>query len=308
MNNKDVAEKKKYPVLSNEEIKIFQKKILDFAKTNYRVFPWRNTVDPYEILVSEIMLQQTQTERVVPKYTEWLHSFPTMQSLAKASLPEVLTHWNGLGYNRRARFLQQAAKMILEKYNGIFPQKAELIDELPGVGEYTAKAVACFAFGAQEVFIETNIRTVYLSTFILGHEIENNKNEKSQKSDFQVESDSTKNPIDDTVLLSLIKQTLYKKDVRLWYYALMDYGAKIKKEIGNLNRVSANYVKQSKFKGSLRQARGAIVRQLTRQKRATLAEIAKKEDIEIERIQEAAEKLIAEEIIEQNDGAFIIKK
>src|SRR5574344_374343 len=149
--------------LSLNEIQKFQKKILQFATANYRDFPWRNTVDPYEILVSEVMLQQTQTERVVPKYVEWLAAFPTVQSLAKASLTEVLTHWSGLGYNRRARFLQQAAQIVVQKYAGKFPTDAILIDELPGVGEYTAKAFAGFAVGAKEVFIESNIRAVSIN-------------------------------------------------------------------------------------------------------------------------------------------------
>lgn len=286
-------------ILSAEEIKSFQKKILSFAKLNYREFPWRNTVDPYEIIVSEVMLQQTQTERVVPKYNEWLSAFPNVQSLAKATLAEVLTHWSGLGYNRRARFLQQTAQQIVEKYNGVFPKESSLIDELPGVGEYTAKAVACFAFGAKEVFIETNIRTVFINEFFFG-----NKQNDTGKKDISL--DANKKTIDDKDLLPLIEQTLYKKDIRLWYYALMDYGAQLKKEIVNPNRASNNYAKQSKFEGSLRQARGAIIRQLTKSKSATIEQIAKAENIEVERIAKAYEKLSSEGLIEKKGSKISI--
>lgn len=271
-------------ILTPAEVKSFQNKILDFAKKNYREFSWRNTIDPYEILVSEVMLQQTQTERVVPKYAEWLASFPTVQALAQASLTEVLTHWSGLGYNRRARFLQQAAQMVVEKYNGVFPKDSERIDELPGVGEYTAKAVACFAFGAPEVFIETNIRTVFIHEFF--------------------QTDGT---VDDKEIIPLIAQTVYKKDVRLWYYALMDYGTRIKKEITNPNRQSKSYARQSKFSGSLRQARGAILRQLTKNSSQTLEQISAAENIEMERLQKAAEKLADEGLVVKSRRRYSIK-
>jgi A/G-specific adenine glycosylase len=281
--------------LSLNEIQKFQKKIFQFATANYRDFPWRNTVDPYEILVSEVMLQQTQTERVVPKYVEWLAAFPTVQSLAKASLTEVLTHWSGLGYNRRARFLQQAAQIVVQKYAGKFPTDAILIDELPGVGEYTAKAVACFAFGAKEVFIETNIRTVFINEFF--------QNDGSVIDSVDI---TNKKGIDDKTIIPLIEQTVYEKDVRLWYYALMDYGAHIKKEVVNPNRRSKSYTKQSKFSGSLRQARGAIIRQLTKIKTATIEEIAAQEEVDVQKLQQAAALLVKEKMIVKKNGKYEI--
>lgn len=283
--------------LSLNEIQKFQKKILQFATANYRDFPWRNTVDPYEILVSEVMLQQTQTERVVPKYVEWLAAFPTVQSLAKASLTEVLTHWSGLGYNRRARFLQQAAQIVVQKYAGKFPTDAILIDELPGVGEYTAKAVACFAFGAKEVFIETNIRTVFINEFF--------QNDGSAIDSVDI---TNKKGIDDKTIIPLIEQTVYEKDVRLWYYALMDYGAHIKKEVVNPNRRSKSYTKQSKFSGSLRQARGAIIRQLTKIKTATIEEIAAQEEVDVQKLQQAAALLVKEKMIVKKNEKYEINK
>ena len=290
MNDEAVTRK-----LSVNEIKEFQKKILRFAAANYREFPWRNTVDPYEILVSEVMLQQTQTERVVPKYAEWLAAFPTVQALAKASLTDVLTHWSGLGYNRRARFLQQAAQIVVQEYNGKFPTDATLIDELPGVGEYTAKAVACFAFGAKEVFIETNIRTVFINEFF--------QNTSAAVDSVDV---TNKNGIDDKTIIPLIEQTVYEKDVRLWYYSLMDYGAHLKKQLVNPNRISKSYTKQSKFSGSLRQARGAIIRQLTKVKTATVEEIAAQEKIDVQKLQQAAELLVKEKMIVKKNGSYKI--
>src|SRR5574344_34959 len=283
--------------LSLNEIQKFQKKILQFATANYRDFPWRNTVDPYEILVSEVMLQQTQTERVVPKYVEWLAAFPTVQSLAKASLTEVLTHWSGLGYNRRARFLQQAAQIVVQKDAGKCPTDAILIDQLPGVGEYTAKAVACFAFGAKEVFIETNIRTVFINEFF--------QNDGSAIDSVDI---TNKKGIDDKTIIPLIEQTVYEKDVRLWYYALMDYGAHIKKEVVNPNRRSKSYTKQSKFSGSLRQARGAIIRQLTKIKTATIEEIAAQEEVDVQKLKQAAALLVKEKMIVKKNEKYEINK
>lgn len=277
-------------VLSKEDIESFQKKILSFAQKNYRVFQWRNTVDPYRILVSEIMLQQTQTERVVSKYTEWLDRFPDISSLALASTAEVLEQWNGLGYNRRARFLQQTAKIIHDVYHDVFPKNAEELDALPGIGPYTARAVACFAFGSNEIFIETNIRTVFITEF------------------FSNNNGGTEQKIPDEALLSLIAQTRYEKDIRLWYYALMDYGASLKRQMPNPNRKSASYTKQSSFTGSSRQARGAIIRALSKRnakgtyKKLTSAQISRSEKIELHRIETAAQKLIQEKMIIMQNG------
>src|SRR3989344_7710205 len=120
--------------------------------------PWRKTKDPYKILVSEVMLQQTQVDRVIPFYNRFVKKYPTARALARAKLRDVLKEWNGLGYNRRAKFLHEAAKQLGKSD---FPKTAEEIENLPGVGHYTARAVAAFAFNKPEVFIETNIRTVF---------------------------------------------------------------------------------------------------------------------------------------------------
>ena len=151
--------------LTSSEILRFQKTILHFYAKQGRVFPWRETRDPYAILVSEIMLQQTQTDRVIAKYLEWMKRFPTVEALARAPSQKVLRVWQGLGYNRRALHLKRAGEMIVKKSDGVIPSDVEKLDALPGVGPYTAGAIGAFAFNIPSAFIETNIRTVHLHFF-----------------------------------------------------------------------------------------------------------------------------------------------
>ena len=127
--------------------------------------PWRKTTDPYRILVSEVMLQQTQVERVIPYYTRFLKKFPTVRALAKAPLSQVLIAWQGLGYNRRAKMLHEAAKEVVRGHGGLFPRTALELEKLPGVGPYTAHAVAAFAYNEDGICIETNIRTAVTHHF-----------------------------------------------------------------------------------------------------------------------------------------------
>ena len=271
--------------LDADKITEFRRSILDFYAGSARDFPWRHTVNPYEILVSEIMLQQTQTERVLPKYEAWLKRFPDVQTLAAAPLADVLALWSGLGYNRRARFLQQACRLISERIakGSTFPDTAEELDALPGIGPYTARAVCTFAFNKPEVFIETNIRSVYIFFFF---------------------PDAAGLEVKDSDLLLLIEKTLYLENPRLWYYALMDYGAALKKKVENPSRKSRHYTKQSRFEGSLRQARGAIIRQLVNSASGcALYDIARKENIKPELLEKAASALAAEKII-TSDGAL----
>lgn len=273
--------------MTDEEKQSFQNTIMEYYRLYGRSFPWRETNDAYEITVSEIMLQQTQTERVVPKYKEWLRRFPSASSLADASLSDVLAAWSGLGYNRRGRFLQEACRIVCEKYDGVFPADVQALDALPGIGPYTARAIATFAFGMPEVFIETNIRAVYI--FFFFHEQSN---------------------VSDKALLSLIEDTLMSDNPRIWYYALMDYGAELKKKVQNPNRKSAHYTKQSRFEGSLRQARGAVLRQLVREKHGaavTLESISQTENIDYDRIKAAAEALLAENMIISAGGGYVIR-
>lgn len=200
--------------------------------------PWRQTTDPYKIFVSEVMLQQTQVDRVIPYYKRFLREFPTIKSLAKSELTTVLKLWSGLGYNRRAKMLHEAAKEVNKNYGGRMPRARSELEGLRGVGPYTAGAIRAFAYNEPEVFIETNIRTVLL------HELF----PKSRKV-----TDKTLLPI----LELLVEQV---KNPRDWYSGLMDYGSFLKQEFPNPSRKSKHHVKQSKFEGSLRQVRGAILK------------------------------------------------
>lgn len=134
--------------------------LLAWFARHARDLPWRRTRDPYRVLVSEIMLQQTQVERVIPRYQAFLEAFPTLERLAGAPTAEVIRLWAGLGYNRRAVNLQRAARVIVEELGGVFPREVAALRRLPGIGPYTAGAVACFAFEQDVAFLDTNIRRV----------------------------------------------------------------------------------------------------------------------------------------------------
>ena len=280
--------------------------ILDFYRQEGRSFPWRETCDPYEILVSELMLQQTQTERVVPKYLNWLQEFPTAQALAQAPFSQVLAAWSGLGYNRRAGYLQEACRQVVEELSGVFPSSARELEKLRGVGPYTARAVATFAFNKPEVFIETNIRSVYLFLFFP------RDNFPSGQEGGHKEADESSHPVKvaDSSLMPLIEVTLYHEDPRSWYYALMDYGARLKKSTANPNRRSLHYSRQSKFQGSLRQARGAIVKSLaqTQGNILSLKEIEGESGIELYRLESAAESLVAEGMVCRQGDLYCINE
>ncbi|MDO8489969.1 MAG: A/G-specific adenine glycosylase [bacterium] len=223
--------------MSIPTIPVFQKTILDWYKKNGRHdLPWRHTSDPYHILVSEVMLQQTQVDRVIPKFISFLRKFPTAEKLSKATTQALLKEWKGLGYNRRALYLQRAAKMITEDFGGTFPCDPAIIETLPGVGHYTARAVAAFAFDAPYAFIETNIRRIFIHFFFPGSE-----------------------KVSDADIFPLVEKALWKKSPRVWYGALMDYGACAMKDVSNPNKKSTHYVRQSRFEGSRRYARAKII-------------------------------------------------
>ena len=210
-----------------------------FVAHGRHTLPWRKTHNPYRILVSEIMLQQTQVERVVPKYQHFLKLFPTVQALAVASLGEVLSAWQGLGYNRRAKMLHQCAQLIVADLQGKWPTTHEGLLALPGIGPYTASAVLAFAYNIPTPLIETNVRTVYIHHFF-----------------------SNETAVPDSALLPIIMRTVDTENPRTWYAALMDYGSHLKATVGNKSRASTGHTKQSTFAGSDRQIRGAIIRHL----------------------------------------------
>ena len=247
-------------VIMKKKLIAFRKIIWFYYRTRGRDFPWRppslklrkdKTLDPYKILVSEIMLQQTQTERVEPKYREFLKRFPTLRTLARASVRDVLKIWQGLGYNRRALALQRCAQIILEQYQGKIPSDPEMLDALPGVGQSTAGAVAAFAFNRPVVFIETNIRRVFLHHFF-----------------------AHRRQVSDEIIYKIASEAVDRRNPREWHYALMDYGAHLAWLIPNPNRRSKHYARQARFEGSFRQLRGQVLQALlssTIRERAELA-------------------------------------
>jgi A/G-specific adenine glycosylase len=258
---------------TQSSISKFQKNILEwFAKNGRHDLPWRHTTNPYRILVSEIMLQQTQVDRVISYYKTFLKRFPTARKLANASPAEVLRVWKGLGYNRRALYLKRAAEKIIDDYNGQFPREVSEIEKLPGVGHYTARAVAVFAFNTPEVFIETNIRRVFI--WKMGKMVSSPHFARSGDGSSQ-NTDLTPFSIPDSDLIPIIEKALYRKNPRLWYNALMDYGALALSDIPNPNRQSRHYTKQSRFEGSRRYARAKILDALLKGSALSQAELQK---------------------------------
>ena len=226
--------------LTPAQIRRFRKTILDhYRREGRHDLPWRQTGDPYHTLVSEFMLQQTQVPRVIAKYTGFVERFPDFEALAAAPLAAVLRAWSGLGYNRRAQYLKRTAEIVVERYGGELPDEVAALESLPGIGPATARAVAAFAFGRAHPFIETNIRSVYLHYFF--------ENEER---------------VPDSALMPLVEQTLPRRNAREWYNALMDYGVMLKARHRNPSRRSAHHAPQSRFEGSNRQVRGAVIRAL----------------------------------------------
>ena len=224
---------------TNEVIVAFQDFIYSYYKSKKRKFPFRENITPYKVVVSEIMLQQTQTNRVAEKFVEFIKRFPNFKSLSQASVKELLSTWQGLGYNRRAIALKKIAERIMNEFNGQVPKDLELLTSLPQIGHNTASSILSFAYNIPTYFIETNIRRVYIYFFFPG-----------------------KREINDKEIMEIVKLTIDKDNPRDWYYALMDFGVMLKKTHPELNKRSAHYRKQSKFDGSTRQVRGKILKLL----------------------------------------------
>ncbi|NHI90061.1 MAG: A/G-specific adenine glycosylase [Candidatus Thorarchaeota archaeon] len=229
-----------------KEISAFQTKIMDWWKENTRDLPWRKEPTPYRVLVSEIMLQQTQVSRVVPKFNEFMESFPTIEALAEAETKRLLQVWSGLGYNRRAVWLKEAARQIVEKHE--FPQSLEELNKLRGVGPYTSRSVLIFAFNKDLAAVDTNIRRVLIAE------------------GFATEEMSEKQ------LQSIAEAVLLKGRSRDWHNALMDYGSQV---MTSSNTGISPTSKQSCYEGSSRQVRGAVIRALTGTPELALGEIMK---------------------------------
>jgi A/G-specific adenine glycosylase len=272
-----------YMQLTKQEINSFQAFIWDFYKNFGRSFVWRNIECPYKVLISEIMLQQTQTYRVEPKFEQFIVVFPTVEVLAQATLKEVLSIWQGLGYNRRALYLHKTAQKIMQEYQGQLPADSCILETFPGIGKATANSICAFAFNIPTIFIETNIRAVFIHTFF-----------------------RDKKRVSDTSILPLVKAAIDKENPREWYYALMDYGVYLKKNYSNPSRKSRHHIIQSKFEGSDRQIRGAIIRLLTMHKEMREVEIVKELKKESNRVIGILQQLCKENLIEQKNDYFFI--
>jgi A/G-specific adenine glycosylase len=217
----------------------FRELVWQKGRELYRDMPWRQDTRPYYVLVSELMLQQTQVSRVIPKFNDFIGRFPSERELADASLADVLMHWQGLGYNRRAKFLHDTAKRIVNDFKGMFPDSEPDIRSLPGVGANTTGAVLAYAFNQPSIFVETNVRTVYIHHF------------------FADELDIT-----DEMIRKKLHETIDSEHPREFYWALMDYGSYLKANGIKNNSQSRHYKKQSPLEGSVRQVRGMIIRRL----------------------------------------------
>lgn len=212
----------------------------DEGDKRYRVLPWRHIDDAYAVLVSEIMLQQTQVTRVLRYWEPFLDRFPTLDALASTETGAVLESWQGLGYNRRALMLKRCAETCSTRFHGELPHSHEELVALPGIGPATAAGVRAFAWNEPDVYLETNVRTVYIYEWF---------------------ADALE-PVRDRDLIPIVKATCSEDRPRDWYYALLDYGAHLKATLPNPSRKSAHHTRQSTFEGSRRQKRAEIVRQV----------------------------------------------
>ena len=230
--------------------------LLGWYRRHGRDLPWRHTSDPYAILVSEMMLQQTQVARVIPKFHEFMQRFPTLRTLSAASLREVLRVWSGLGYNGRARRLWQCARQTLGRHHGRLPAPVAELRALPGVGRYTAGALAVFAFGGREVAVDTNVRRV-IARALLGNE---------------------RAGIDEVWKTA---RAVVPRNAGKWHHALMDVGALFCRARPNCDacplrrvcgwnaksparrRINSTATFAERYKGSRREHRGRVIRALT---------------------------------------------
>lgn len=280
----------------------FKKTIHTFYRKNRRDLPWRTKkgktkIDPYHVIVSEFMLQQTQVSRVIPKFEVFIKKFPTIETLARAPLRNVISLWQGLGYNRRAKFLHESAKVIVNNHKGIIPRNIDDLESLPGVGPYIARAVSTFAYNQPEVFIETNIRTVFIHEFF----------SRPARGGVPVGGGGgSKKGIHDKEILGYVTTTLDQKNPREWYYALMDYGSHLKREGKDANARSVHYVKQSKFQGSDRQIRGQILKQLVDKKHISLPGLQKLIGGDSGRLQVQLKNLVYEKLVTKQGNFYKI--
>jgi len=259
---------------TGHDISAFRSLILAYYASHGRELPWRNTSDPYRILVSEMMLQQTQVSRVLEKYWQFLSRFPSLEALADAALAEVFSLWQGLGYNRRAKALHDISRECMRRWKGRLPERQEELLTLPMIGPATAAALAAFAWNKPALYLETNIRRVLLYCFFSG----------AQR-------------VRDQELYPVLDAALDCTDPKNWYYALMDYGVFLKTAVPNPNSRSAHYVKQAPFKNSNRHIRGSVLLVLNESGQTSLGDLKRLLDFEDARILQAVLQLVDEGLL-----------
>ncbi len=235
--------------LTKEEAALVSK-VWEEGACLYRDLPWRNTCDPYAIMLSEIMLQQTQVARVQKYWARFLDLFPTVDALASAETSLVLEMWQGLGYNRRALALKRCAEVCSRDYGGTLPRSREELVALPGIGPATAGGIRAFAYNEPEVYLETNVRTVFLHELFCGRE-----------------------QVPDKEIIPHVERTCSADNPRSWYYALLDYGNFLKSTLPNPSRRSKHHSRQSTFEGSRRQKRAELVRVVLAQRDVSLVNL-----------------------------------
>lgn len=263
-----------------EKIKQFQKKVLSFYQRNKRILPWRKTTDPYRILVSEFMLQQTQVSRVLSYYRQWINRWPTVNAIAAASLSDILQAWIGLGYNTRAVNLHRAARIIVEKFNGDVLEAMKHYKGIPGIGRYTSQAVQIFSTNADLVTVDTNIRRIFIQEFALPPDV--------------VEKD----------LWKLAEECLPRGKSRIWHNALMDYGAL---HLTARKTGIKPKTRQSRFESSDRQIRARILRYILKDK-LPASELETLLEIEQKRLISILEKMISEGIITKRNNRYQVNE
>jgi A/G-specific adenine glycosylase len=268
--------------ITKKRVHEFQELVYYYYRQQGRKFPWREITDPYAILVSEVMSQQTQIERVVPKYQRFMERWPTINGLSGASLAEVLVMWSGLGYNRRAKLLHALSMVVVRDYKGMIPHEEKALLSLPGIGPYTALAIQAFAFNLPVVAVDTNIRTIYIHHFFPHHD-----------------------QVHDKELLPVIHATHDVSKPKIWLSALMDYGTHLKRSGINPIKRSLHYAKQLPLKGSVREVRGFILKALTQEVSLEQTDLLHK--YESSTVTKAIEGLHREGFITVNEGKIWYK-
>lgn len=265
--------------IPRKDIQVFQKEILEWYTVHKRDLPWRKTRDPYHILISEVMAQQTQLSRVIPKYEAWLQAFPTIEHLSKARVSDVLRMWSGLGYNRRALYVKRFAETVMSQFDGMIPKEIAVLKTLPAIGEYTARAIACFAYNQQVAVVDANVRKVIALKFFNG------------------------TPPNQKKLQEIADQLLPKGKAYEWNQALMDYCSMV------LKKDKVPVPRQSKFKGSYRYFRGLLLKTLLEKNKLTITEIKElftQYEFPTERVEKLVEELAREGFVKKTKAYVLL--